>query len=62
MPEFDLQSQNDGAEILFKADDQQPLRLELQHFLDCIENRATPISDGRNGVEVITALERIMMF
>ncbi|MDB2346840.1 Gfo/Idh/MocA family oxidoreductase [Verrucomicrobiales bacterium] len=58
----DLQSQNDGAEILFKADDQQPLRLELQHFLNCIENRATPISDGRNGVEVITALERIMMF
>ena len=57
----DLQSQNDGAEILFKADDEQPLRLELQHFLECTRNRTTPISDGRNGLEVIQALERIEM-
>jgi predicted dehydrogenase len=58
----DLQSQDKGTEIIFKADDQQPLRLELQHFLDCVQNRTTPISDGRNGLEVVTALERIMMF
>ncbi len=58
----DLQSQDDGAEIIFKADDQQPLRLELEHFVECIEKRSIPISDGRNGLEVITALERIMMF
>jgi predicted dehydrogenase len=58
----DLQSRNDGSEIIFKAEDQQPLRLELQHFLDCIQSRIPPISDGKNGLEVITALERIMMF
>ena len=57
-----LQSEDHGTEIIFKANDQQPLRQELKHFLDCIKTRATPISDGRNGVEVITALERIMMF
>lgn len=58
----DLQSTDQGTKLLFKADEQQPLRLELQHFLDCIQTRATPISDGRNGLDVITALERIMMF
>jgi predicted dehydrogenase len=58
----DLQNEDAGAEIIFKKDNQQPLKLELQHFVDCVQNRTTPISDGRNGLEVITALERIMMF
>jgi predicted dehydrogenase len=36
----------------------EPLTLELQHFLDCVKSRSTPISDGHNGVEVIRVLER----
>jgi predicted dehydrogenase len=57
----ELQNQDQGTETVFNADDQQPLRLELQHFLECIGNRTRPISDGHNGLEVIQALERIEM-
>lgn len=38
--------------------DAQPLRLECQHFLDCIASRSRPRSHGRHGVEVIRMLER----
>ncbi len=35
----------------------EPLRLECQHFLDCIEKHETPLSDGANGVQVVRILE-----
>ena len=37
----------------------QPLRNECDHFLDCIESGATPITDGREGLAVIRTLEAI---
>lgn len=40
-----------------KIDMQEPLRLECQHFLDCIRTGATPRSDGRNGLAVVRLLE-----
>lgn len=41
--------------VEFPAD--EPLRLECQHFLDCIETRATPRTDGRDGWRVLKVLE-----
>lgn len=35
----------------------EPLRLECQHFIDCIRTGATPRSDGRNGLAVVRILE-----
>lgn len=35
----------------------EPLRLECQHFLDCIESGSTPRSDGNQGLTVVQALE-----
>jgi predicted dehydrogenase len=35
----------------------EPLRTEAQHFLDCIKNGATPISDGESGLRVVRVLE-----
>ena len=29
----------------------EPLRLELEHFIDCVSSRTTPSTDGRNGLE-----------
>ena len=46
-----------GSEVLFEGS-AEPLKLELQHFLDCIASRSTPVSDGRNGIEVIRVLEQ----
>lgn len=36
----------------------QPLKLECQHFLDCLETRQQPISNGWNGVAVVEILEK----
>jgi predicted dehydrogenase len=36
---------------------QEPLRLECQHFLDCIQNRKQPLSDGRDGLRVVKVLD-----
>ena len=50
-------NQDDGPETLFQGT-AQPLRLELEHFIDCVQTRATPLSDGRNGIDVIRVLEQ----
>lgn len=35
----------------------EPLRLECEHFLECIRRGTTPLSDGRQAVEVVRVLE-----
>ena len=35
----------------------EPLKLECQHFLSCIENNKTPRSDGENGYMIVKILE-----
>ncbi len=40
-----------------RVDMREPLRLECQHFIDCIVNGQTPLSDGRNGVQVLRVLD-----
>ncbi len=35
----------------------EPLRIECMHFLDCIENRKTPRSDGLDGQRVVQVLD-----
>ncbi len=52
----DLSNRDDGSEIVFQGDG-EPLRLELQHFLECAQSGRTPLSDGRNGIDVVTVLE-----
>ncbi len=36
----------------------EPLRNECQHFLDCIANGTTPLTDGAEGLAVLTVLRR----
>jgi len=48
---------DEGAELVFRGE-AQPLALECQHFLSCVETRQTPLSDGRNGLEVVRILEK----
>lgn len=36
---------------------QEPLRLECQHFLDCIADGATPRTDGQEGLRVLRVLD-----
>ena len=39
-----------------KLDGAEPLRLECQHFVDCVRSRATPLTDGRDGLTVVKVL------
>ena len=53
-----LESLDQGEEVIFEGSS-QPLRLEMEHFIDCIKSRKRPISDGNNGLEVIRVLEAL---
>jgi UDP-2-acetamido-3-amino-2,3-dideoxy-glucuronate N-acetyltransferase len=35
----------------------EPLKLECAHFLDCVRTRATPLTDGQEGLRVLTVLD-----
>ncbi|HZN75852.1 MAG TPA: hypothetical protein VFC00_29840, partial [Micromonosporaceae bacterium] len=35
----------------------EPLRVECQHFVDCVRHRTTPLTDGRNGLDVVRVIE-----
>jgi predicted dehydrogenase len=37
----------------------EPLRVECEHFADCIRTGATPRSDGHSGLRVVRVLERL---
>lgn len=54
----DLANRDEGSEIVHRGDG-QPLRLELQHFLDRIADRKPPLSDGESALAVIETLERV---
>ncbi len=48
-----------GDVIIPKLDFKEPLKVECQHFLDCIADGSTPVTDGANGLQVVRVLERI---
>jgi UDP-2-acetamido-3-amino-2,3-dideoxy-glucuronate N-acetyltransferase len=35
------------------------LRLELEHFVQCVRDGQTPRSDGHSGLRVVRVLERL---
>jgi predicted dehydrogenase len=37
----------------------EPLRLELAHFVDCVRENRTPVSDGQSGLRVVRVLEQL---
>src|SRR5712692_9540064 len=38
-------------------DDREPLRAECQHFLDCVDTRISPVSNGAEGLRVLRVLD-----
>ncbi len=53
----DLNNRDQGSETVPVAE-AQPLRIECQHFLDCLATGQRPRSDGWNGVAVVEILEK----
>lgn len=35
----------------------EPLRVECQHFIDCVESRTSPVSNGTEGLQVLRVLD-----
>ena len=45
-----------GDILIPKISLQEPLRLECQHFLECVRERRTPLTDGVDGLRVVRVL------
>jgi predicted dehydrogenase len=52
-----LAPEDEGSEVLFRGSG-EPLRLEAQHFLDCLATGRQPISDGPSGLDVTRVLQQ----
>jgi predicted dehydrogenase len=46
-----------GDVLIPKIDMTEPLKIECQHFIDCIKNKKIPQTDGENGLRVVKILE-----
>lgn len=53
-----LANHDEGSELVHQGHG-QPLKLELEHFLARLEDRAAPLSDGASALAVIETLERV---
>jgi len=42
-----------------RVDLTEPLSLECRHFVNCIESRSQPLSNGKQGLDVVRIVERI---
>ena len=45
-----------GSEVVFEGES-QPLKLELEHFVECVRTGSEPMSSGSSAVEVLKVLE-----
>jgi predicted dehydrogenase len=48
---------HEGDVMIPKVHLVEPLREQTAHFLDCVEGRTQPLSDGRSALEVVRVLE-----
>ena len=46
-----------GDSYIPRIEQEEPLRMECQHFLDCIASGAQPLTSGRKGRELVQILE-----
>lgn len=48
---------HDGKVFIPKMKFREPLFVECSHFIDCLKNNKTPLTDGKNGLAVVEILE-----
>jgi predicted dehydrogenase len=52
----DALSVRSGDIVIPKISLQEPLRLECQHFVDCVRDHRAPLTDGADGLRVVRVL------
>ena len=52
----DALSVRSGDILIPRISLQEPLRIECQHFVDCVRERRTPLTDGAGGLRVVRVL------
>jgi predicted dehydrogenase len=45
-----------GDIVIPRIDSAEPLKLECDHFINCVKTRTQPRSDGRDGLKILTIL------
>jgi predicted dehydrogenase len=53
---FPIFNYRSGDILMPKVDMQEPLKMEIEHFLDCIENKSTCIADANHAKTVVEIL------
>lgn len=53
----DALSLRTGDILIPRVKMREPLRIECEHFLECVEKGTTPLTDGEEGVAVVRVLE-----
>ncbi|HWZ42844.1 MAG TPA: Gfo/Idh/MocA family oxidoreductase [Candidatus Saccharimonadales bacterium] len=46
-----------GDILIPRVETGEPLKIECQHFIDCVRDHKTPVSDARDGLRVIRIIE-----
>lgn len=54
-----LRQRDEGSQIVYQGSG-EPLKLELEHFLACVQSRQRPLSDGTTGVAVARIIENAL--
>ncbi len=57
VPYSDALSVRNGDILIPKLSLQEPLKLECQHFVDCVRDRKRPVTDGLDGLRVVKVLD-----
>ncbi len=56
VPYSDVLTVRSGDILVPSINLQEPLRLECQHFVECVQERKTPLTDGESGLRVVRVL------
>jgi predicted dehydrogenase len=57
VPYSDALTVRSGDILIPKISLQEPLKLECQHFVDCVRERKQPLTDGLDGLRVVKVLD-----
>ncbi len=55
-PEFQMIIQDDGQVSSPRFRKDEPLKVECKHFLECVQKKNNPLTDGINGLDVLRVL------